>query len=78
MHSFSITNTSFLNPGLNTISMTVTNSDGLFEAARFEGGATELLIPPVLAAAITSGSSTTFTVGAAGSFPVTATALTRL
>ena len=39
MHNFSITDTSVLNQGLNTISMTLTRSDNNFEGARFEGSA---------------------------------------
>jgi hypothetical protein len=46
MHAFSITNTALLHPGLNTISMTVTQSDTVFEAARFEGTVTGTLAVP--------------------------------
>ena len=45
LHPYSIINTSWLNPGTNTISLTVTNSDNVYEAARFEGGITGTLAP---------------------------------
>jgi len=37
MHPFAITNPALLNPGLNTIHITITAADAAFEAARFEG-----------------------------------------
>ncbi len=37
MHAYSINNSSYFLPGLNTITMTVTESDTYFEAVRFEG-----------------------------------------
>jgi hypothetical protein len=46
LHSFSVTNQAFLNQGDNVFTMTVTSSDGAFEAARFEGSVTGSPIVP--------------------------------
>jgi hypothetical protein len=46
LHSFSVTNQAFLNQGDNVFTMTVTASDGAFEAARFEGSVTGSPIVP--------------------------------
>lgn len=40
LHAFSINTTSWLNPSVNSINLTITNANGLYEAARFEGSVT--------------------------------------
>lgn len=44
LHPFSIVNTSWLNPGINTINLTEIQTDQVFAAARFEGSVTGTLI----------------------------------
>jgi hypothetical protein len=44
LHAFSINNISWLNPSLNTINLTITKSDLVLEAARFEGSITGVLV----------------------------------
>jgi len=40
LHAFSINDTSWLNPGVNSINLTITNSNDIYEAVRFEGSVT--------------------------------------
>ncbi len=43
--AFTLTNTSFLNQGLNTVTLAVTQSDNAYDAANFQGAVTGVLLP---------------------------------